>query len=260
MKLNRALLLLFCAFVSLVLGACKDEEGNMDVKPDLPSTSSPNVLLIIADDMGKDATPNYPEGSIKPNMPNLQSIIQSGITFDNSWVAPLCAPTRAAILSGKYGYNNGVLDVQASSRISDDEYTIHQYLDDQTNEKYTHAVIGKWHLSGRDASAPTNLGVDHFSGLMSGGVQSYTNWALVENEVFTTSTEYSTTKFTDLAIDWIAEQDKPWFCWLAYNAPHTPFHLPPSHMHNQGDLDNIGKRYKRQPYAILHSNDGGDGF
>ena len=80
------------------------------------------------------------------------------------------------------------------------------------------------------------MGVDYFAGLLGGGVQSYTNWDLNENGVTTTSTAYTTTKFTDLAIDWVSAQSQPWFLWLAYNAPHTPFHLPPTNLHNQGDL------------------------
>ena len=51
-----------------------------------------------------------------------------------------------------------------------------------------------------------------------------------------TNSEYVTTKLTDLAIDWIGDQEQPWLCWLAYNAPHTPFHLPPQALHSQGVL------------------------
>ena len=88
----------------------------------------------------------------------------------------------------------------------------------------------------QDPTHPTAMGVDYFAGLLGGGVQSYTNWDLNENGVTTTSTAYTTTKFTDLAIDWVSAQSQPWFLWLAYNAPHTPFHLPPTNLHNQGDL------------------------
>lgn len=80
------------------------------------------------------------------------------------------------------------------------------------------------------------MGVDYFAGLLTGGVQSYTNWNLTENGVTSNSTDYTTTKFTDLAIDWVDKQSKPWFLWLAYNAPHTPFHLAPTGLHSQGNL------------------------
>ncbi len=72
---------------------------------------------------------------------------------------------------------------------------------------------------------PLFYGIDYFAGIVQGGVQSYTNWNLVENGQSTTSSEYTTTKFTDLAINWVEDQTKLWFLWLAYNAPHAPFHL-----------------------------------
>ena len=80
------------------------------------------------------------------------------------------------------------------------------------------------------------MGVDYYAGLLTGGVQSYTNWNLTENGLTANTTEYTTTKFTDLAIDWVDKQTKPWFLWLAYNAPHTPFHLAPTNLHSQGNL------------------------
>jgi arylsulfatase A-like enzyme len=87
-----------------------------------------------------------------------------------------------------------------------------------------------------DASHPTNMGIDYYAGLINGGVQSYWNWNFTENGQTSSSSEYATTKFTDLAIDWLDDQTKPWFLWLAYNAPHTPFHLPPNELHSQGVL------------------------
>ena len=103
------------------------------------------------------------------------------------------------------------------------------------NSGYSHAVIGKWHLSG-DISHPNAIGIDEYTGVLGGGVQSYWNWNLVENMQSSKSTEYTTTKFTDLAINWIGSQNQPWFLWLAYNAPHTPFHLPPSELYSQVGL------------------------
>jgi arylsulfatase A-like enzyme len=209
-----------------------------DITEDIDDTepvlsSSPNILLIIADDFGKDATPNYTEGSIKPTMPNLESLISSGITFDNLWSYPVCTPTRASILTGKYGLRTEVL--QVGDQISTSETSIQEYIDINTQNEYATALIGKWHLS-NNAQDPSSMGIDYFAGLLQGGVQSYTNWNLVENGQSTTSSEYTTTKFTDLAINWVEDQTKPWFLWLAYNAPHTPFHLAPSNLHLQGNL------------------------
>ena len=80
------------------------------------------------------------------------------------------------------------------------------------------------------------MGISYYAGLLNGGVQSYNNWNLTENGVTSSSNEYTTTKFTDLAINWVEQQSEPWFLWLAYNAPHTPFHLPPNELHFQGNL------------------------
>ena len=198
-----------------------------------PIGNTPNILLVISDDMGLDATPGYVIGDRKPNMPNLESLISNGITFNNVWANPSCTPTRGTILTGKYGFRTNVLKVY--DQLATSETSIQRYLDENSNEDYSHAVIGKWHLS-RDTNHPLTIGANYFAGLLTGGVEDYENWSLIENGITTTSTEYTTTKLTDLAIDWVDNQTKPWFLWLAYNAPHTPFHAPPSNLHTQGSL------------------------
>ena len=217
--------------------SCGSDDSNIsefgqEEEIETPTSNNPNILLIIADDMGLDATPGYTIGNVKPNMPTLQSMISSGVKFNNVWSNPVCTPTRAGILTGKYGNKTGILkvdDVMPTSEIS-----IQKHLDNNASG-YSHAVIGKWHLS-RDANHPTDMGIDYFAGILGGGVQSYWNWNFTQNGQTTTSTEYTTTKFTDLAINWIDAQTQPWFLWLAYNAPHTPFHLPPNDLHYQGNL------------------------
>ena len=225
----------------IIIGAlallCSCSSSNVDVNdvdtPIDPASDKPNILLIIADDMGLDATPNFPEGTIKPNMPNLQALMDTGITFKNVWSYPVCSPTRASILTGKYGSKTGVLEV--GNTINTTETSIQQFLDDGTSNAYASAVIGKWHLS-NSAEDPITMGIDYYAGLLTGGVQSYTNWNLTENGITSNSTEYTTSKFTDLAIEWVDKQPKPWFLWLAFNAPHTPFHLAPTNLHSQGNL------------------------
>lgn len=218
-----------------MLSSCsKIEEVNIEQNEEEQTESSkPNILLIIADDMGLDATPGYNIGDVKPNMPNLVSMMNNGIKFSNLWSSPLCSPTRAGIITGKYGFRTGVTNV--GQTLSSNEQSIQSYLDNM-NSGYSHAVIGKWHLSNRDINHPNTIGVDEYAGVLGGGVQSYYNWDLVENMQSSNSTEYTTTKLTDLAINWVESQNQPWFLWLAYNAPHTPFHLPPNALHSQGAL------------------------
>ena len=199
-------------------------------QPTPPSTTLPNILLIIADDMGIEATPGYDTGSEKPSMPNLEELIANGIVFDNVWANPLCSPTRATILTGKYGFRTGVVSPRVNE-IGLTETSLQKYLTDHAPTTYQHAVIGKWHLSGTSNGGvdnPNLMGVGHYAGLLSGVHTDYSNWSLVTNGQRTNSTNYSTTVFTDLAIDWVSQQQNPWFLWTAYTAPHTPIHLPPA--------------------------------
>ena len=232
---------------SLVLYACSSDTAifEEDIKETVSTNQDlPNIMLIIADDMGLDATPGYGIGDVKPFMPNLEGMMSSGLRFTNVWSNPVCTPTRAGIITGKYGFRTNVTKV--GDDLATSETSIQKLIDDKTANAYNHAVIGKWHLS-NNSSHPGDLGIHHFTGFLSGGVQSYFNWNLTENEVTLSSSEYTTTKFTDLAIDWVGAQDKPWFLWLAYNAPHTPFHLPPNDLHQQGSLADDEASIARNP-------------
>lgn len=232
--------LLLCLFCIAFLFSCSSnieeiddtENNNTTEETTNENQTKPNILLVLADDMGLDACPGYEIGNTKPNMPNLVGLMNSGVKFNNVWSNPTCSPTRAGILTGKYGFRTGV--TRAGNSLSTSETSIQSYLDSNTNSTYSHAVIGKWHLSNNN-SHPNNLGINYFAGSIS-NPNAYDNWALNINGSTTNSSEYITSKLTDLAIDWIDNQTKPWFLWLAYNAPHSPFHLPPTELHSQGSL------------------------
>ena len=148
----------------ILIISCSSSNIEVDTTDDVttdPVSSKPNILLIIADDMGLDATPNYTEGSIKPNMPNLQSLMDAGITFENVWSYPVCSPTRASILTGKYGGETGVL--KAGDLISTAEISLQKQINDATSNAYTSAIIGKWHLSNSGLD-PQIMGIDYFAG------------------------------------------------------------------------------------------------
>jgi len=226
-------LLFFCISCDTVDDITKDSESITDP---LASGSKPNILLVIADDMGIEATPGYDIGSLKPNMPNLERLATNGIIFDNFWAYPVCAPTRASILTGRYGYRTGVLNAEDALTIPATEKTLQTFLDENTNKAYSHALFGKWHLSNNEPNRPMAMGIGDYAGLLGGGVNDYYNWPFTQNGQTNSYSGYITSKITDLAIDWVNTQEQPWFCWLAYTAPHTPFHLPPSEMHVQGDL------------------------
>jgi arylsulfatase A-like enzyme len=239
MKYNSFLSILIASFILFNCSSSpssiieEEEEADADVVIDPISTSKPNILLVIADDMGKDATPNFSEGIIKPNMPTLQSLMNTGVTFDNLWSYSVCTPTRASILTGKYGVKTNVIEV--GDQISTSETSLQSYINSSSNNEYATAIIGKWHLS-NSASDPISMGIDYYAGILNGTVRDYYNWSFNDNGTTSTSTTYTTTKLTDLAIDWVDDQTKPWFLWLAFNAPHTPFHLAPTDLHSQGNL------------------------
>lgn len=246
-------LLFIAIFFSLF--SCNDEEGIIETMPPPtvnttnPTENTPNILLIIADDLGKDAINGFSEGNIKPNTPNIDAIRNAGLSFSNFWTYPTCSPTRASILTGKYGYRTGVK--WAGDELDLSETSLQKYINDQTNNTYSTAIVGKWHLSGGNGTFnPEIFGVDYYAGLIRGNAQSYYNWVLTEDGAGSFETEYTTKKFTDLAIDWIHQQDKPWFMWLAHNAPHTPFHVPPNGMHTQGNLPTFLDGMDETPYYM----------
>ena len=245
---NRILLL----FILLVaLGCSGDEDSGNNNNGDDQTIVKNNVLLIIADDLGLDATVGYNIGNQKPSMPTLQKLINSGIKFNNVWSNPVCTPTRATILTGKYGYRTSVLKVD--DVLSTSEVSIFKHLDNNTN--YSSAFIGKWHLSGRpsDRNHPNNMGIDYYAGILGGGVQNYFNWTLSKNGQNSNVNEYITSVFTDEAISWINDQSNPWFLCLSYNAPHTPFHLAPTNLHSQGTLPDDNTSIEQNPLPYYFS-------
>ncbi len=228
----------------LICGSSCSDDNPMQSEP-----NAPNILLIIADDLGKDAISGYTEGIIKPMTPHIDAIRNAGLTFNNFWSYPTCTPTRASILTGKYGYRTGIK--WAGDQLSSSEKSIQQFINENTDDLYETAIIGKWHLSGSDQSInPESFGIDYYTGLIRGSVNDYYNWQETEDASSGLSTEYTTTSFTDSSIEWLNERSEPWFLWLAYNAPHTPFHVPPSEMHQQGDLPEYQEGLDPMPYYV----------
>ena len=204
-------------------------------------SQSPNILIIIGDDLGVDAMNGYNLGSFKPNTPHLDSIRNNGLTFANAWSSPVCTPMRAGMMSGMYGSKNGVKTIPGNL---DTTYTSLLKAIKTTNPIYTTAVTGKWHIS-KPAKAlhPIWHGADHYMGVLEGKVNAYDNWDKTENNITGNSTDYATTYFTNDAINWINNQNNPWFMWLAHIAPHSPFHIPPANMFTQPSTNSQLKKY-----------------
>jgi arylsulfatase B len=238
------LTLVLTLFIILCL-SCKKESTAETTTVD----SSPNILLIIADDLGKDAIKGYTEGSIKPNTPNIDAIRTKGLVFNHFWSNPVCSPTRSCILTGKYGYRTNVKG--AADILSQSETSLQKYISTNTNNKYATALVGKWHLAGTNNTYnPETMGIDYYSGIIRGAVTDFYQWSLTEDGNTTTQNTYVTEALTTTSINWINQQTKPWFMWLAYNAPHTPFHVPPSNMHSQGVLPAYTNGMNTVPYFM----------
>ena len=205
----------------------------------------PNILLIISDDLGVDHTRGYHSGGLMPTTPTLDSLRAAGITFENAWSAPVCSPTRGAIITGKHGIKTGILGVPGE--LTTEEVSLFEALDIETDNDYAKALVGKWHLSpmgNGNASAPLEHGVDFFDGVTGGGVGNYFMWNRSQGGMNSTETTYATTAFTDAARDWINQQEEqPWLMWLAHVAPHSPFHLPPDGLYSLNPVNNDQDNY-----------------
>ncbi|HIA03247.1 MAG TPA: sulfatase [Myxococcales bacterium] len=217
----------------------KDVEDQSDPDTETRPASRPNILLIIADDIGVEASRCYQVGQNLAPTPNIESLCDRGLVFENMWSAPICSPTRAALLTGRYSYRTDVGNTIQPGHpgLSLEEWSIPKVLDANPALGYSHACIGKWHLGpAMDKDHPNKLGFDYFSGLLIGGVQSYTDWKETTNGVTQTNNQYATSRHVDLAIDWVDAQTGPWFLWLALVSPHNPVHLPPAQLHSFSEL------------------------
>ena len=190
-----------------------------------------NVLIVIADDLGVDAVSTYGEGQNPAPTPTLDTIAANGVLFRNGWAYSQCSPTRAAINTGRYGYRTGVGQPGGGSQLSLNEWTLPEVLDER-NSGHAHAWIGKWHLGGNNANHPNLSGWGHFAGTLA-NIGDYEDWTRVVNGTSQAMTSYATTQVVDDALRWIEDQESPWTCVVAFQAPHAPFHEPPAHLHTQ---------------------------
>ena len=155
----------FCAYLLLgVLAGCGGGGGSgggdnppIDTPP--PLNPNPNILLIISDDVGLDASSGYTIGTELPATPTLDALAANGLIFDNAWANPVCSPTRATLLTGRYGYRTGVLT--AGDDISLNETSLQSFIDTNIPNTYSHGVFGKVSRSPeitRNLHASTPLG------------------------------------------------------------------------------------------------------
>ena len=221
-----------------------------------PGNSQPvrNVILIIADDLGTDYLGFYEDYVDTAAMPNVRRLLSRGVRFTNAMSNPLCSPTRAGILTGRYSFRTGVgeaIPMSGGGSLDTSEKTIPGLLKDYSSSINT-ANIGKWHLNpetpATNLQIPNLIGYDYYAGSFSGALDDYFEWDKVTNGVPTTDSTYATTEYANDAINWVKGLDSnPFFLWLAFNAPHTPLHLPPGDLHSYTTLSGTTPDINAQP-------------
>jgi arylsulfatase len=198
----------------------------------------PNVILIITDDQG------WPDFSCHGNpilkTPNLDRLHNEGTRFTDFQVSPTCAPTRAALLTGRHEFRNGVTHtIEERERLAPDAITLAEIL---KASGYATGIFGKWHLGDQPDYWPTKRGYREMFIHGAGGIgqsypgscgdapgNSYFNPTILHNGSFVRTTGYCTDVFFSKAIAWMDSlpRTEPFFTHIATNAPHAPLHVQP---------------------------------
>lgn len=203
--------------------------GQIAAAADTPA-KRPNIVLIIADDLGYNDV-GYHGSEIRT--PNLDRLAASGVRLERNYVSPTCSPTRAAILTGRYSSRFGILAPIAGSStlaLPRDAFNLAAALKEAG---YTTALTGKWHLGLRPEVGPRQYGFDSSYGFLHGQIDQYTHvykngdrtWH--RNEEFIDEEGHATDLIAAEAVRVIeSSRDKPFFVWVAFSAPHHPIQEP----------------------------------
>lgn len=201
------------------------------------SAATKNILVVIADDFGIDSLALYnthPAASLPPT-PNIDALAARGVRFANACAYPVCSPSRSAMLTGRYAFRTGVNDVLDTPTVQG-VYTNEVTLPELLSPTHRTASFGKWHLGGGATGPGVVGGWSHFAGSLPGALgMSVTNfwlWTKTTNGVSRANySGYATTDNVNDALAWLGQQGtNRWFLWLGFNAPHTPYHLPPTNL------------------------------
>jgi len=207
----------------------------------------PNVIIIMTDDQGfGDLGINKNPNIITPNIDQFAS---ESVQFDNFFVSPVCAPTRASLMTGRYSLRTGVRDTYNGGAImSNTETTIAEILKEAD---YSTGIFGKWHLGDNYPFRPSEQGFDESIIHLAGGIgqvgdftnyykgnTSYFDPILWKNNKKNQYDGYCSDIFAENAVKFIEKnKNKPFFCYLSFNAPHTPLQVPKKYYDMYKDLD-----------------------
>lgn len=195
----------------------------------LAAATKPNVVFIIADDLGWADVAFH--GGNAPT-PNLDRLASGGVELTQHYVYPVCSPTRSALLSGRYATRFNVTSPQNQRAFRWDTVTLARAL---KSAGYDTALCGKWHLGSRPEEGPNHFGFDHSYGSLAGGVSPWNHrykqgdfshtWH--RNEKLIEETGHVTDLITAEAIRWLgARGDRPFFLYLPFTAVHLPLKEP----------------------------------
>ena len=190
----------------------------------------PNVVLIITDDQGYGDVGCHGNDAIRT--PNLDRLCGEGVQFARFYVCPVCSPTRASLMTGRYNYRTGVVDTYLGrSMMYPDEVTLPEMLG---KAGYRTGIFGKWHLGDNYPMRAMDKGFEESLVHKGGGIgqpsdppgNSYFDPVLEHNGRSERREGYCTDIFTDAALRFIEQnRDRPFFAYLATNAPHEPLHV-----------------------------------
>ena len=194
---------------------------NTEQEPAAPAP--PNIIIILSDDQGwGDFSIN---GNTNLNTHNIDQLAKEGAYFENFYVQPVCSPTRAEMLTGRYHSRGGVYSTSAGGeRLDLDETTIAQVF---KQAGYATAAYGKWHNGMQYPYHPNARGFDDYYGFCSGHWGNYFSPMLEHNQQIVRGEGFVIDDFTDHGIRFIEEhKDKPFLLYLPYNTPHAPMQVP----------------------------------
>ncbi|MEM7548573.1 MAG: sulfatase [Bacteroidota bacterium] len=222
------------AILVIIVSSCS-------TKKDQELTSKPNVIVIVADDMGWHDLASYGNDFIET--PNLDALAAHGVRFTNAYApASLCSPSRASILTGLHPVEVNITEhIHGPFRPSPEIPLITPNIDQQLKsefytvgemiqrEGYSTAYLGKWHLGGGGAG-PSSQGFDftyaaNYHGLPNSFYYPFFNHAMEDIKTDSKEGDYLTDKLTDKALEFVAEQDT-FFMMLSYYSPHVPIEGP----------------------------------
>ncbi len=208
-----------------------------------PAADRPNLLFIMTDDQGYWDT--GATGNPHIDTPHMDSLAKDGVQLDRYYAAPVCAPTRAGVMTGRYYLRTGLYNTRfGGDSMGTGEITVAELL---KKAGYRTGLFGKWHLGKYPGYQPQERGFDEFFGHYHGHIeryefpdQVYHNGRPVE------ARGYVSELFTDATIDFIEAtaktSDDPFFCALMFNAPHSPWLLDTSH-YGQPEGDKLLEKY-----------------